>query len=63
SAARPLPFQSLAFSAIPSDSRSPSFEGDIFSLQLRGDIILEHLQRPFIACLFDAGVLHSPVCL
>src|SRR5258708_20540708 len=41
SAARLLPSQSLSSFAIPFDSRSPSLKGDILSLQLWGDIILE----------------------
>ncbi|HWG40661.1 MAG TPA: hypothetical protein VN658_08930, partial [Candidatus Acidoferrales bacterium] len=71
SAAHPLLFQSLAFSATPSGSRSPSFKGDIFSLQLRGDIILEHLQparqwltvlcaRCSIWKISDAPFIHQP---
>src|SRR6266852_3227532 len=44
SAARLLPSQSLSSFAIPFDSRSPSLKGDILSLQLWGDIILEQEQ-------------------
>src|ERR1035438_8723462 len=44
SASRPLHSQSLSLVGTLSDSSSPSFEGDRVSLQLWGDIILEHLQ-------------------
>src|ERR1035438_2460696 len=43
SASRPLHSQSLSLVGTLSDSSSPSFEGDRVSLQLWGDIILEHL--------------------
>src|ERR1700721_1233412 len=44
SASRPLHSQSLSLVGTLSDSSSPSLEGDRVSLQLWGDIILEHLQ-------------------
>src|SRR5664279_1541910 len=44
SASRPLHSQSLSPVGTLSDSWSPSLQGDKVSLQLRGDIILEHLQ-------------------
>src|ERR1035438_7606641 len=42
SASRPLHSQSLSLVGTLSDSSSPSLEGDRVSLQLWGDIILEH---------------------
>src|SRR6202035_5548423 len=48
SASRPLHSQSLSPVETPSDSLSPSSQGDKVSLQLRGDIILEHLQTSAI---------------
>src|SRR6202023_3951789 len=44
SASRPQHSQSLSPVETLSDSLSPSSQGDKVSLQLRGDIILEHLQ-------------------
>src|ERR1035438_5147975 len=45
SASRPLHSQSLSLVGTLSDSSSPSLEGDRVSLQLWGDIILEHLHH------------------
>src|ERR1700730_6753879 len=46
SASRPLHSQSLSLVGTLSDSSSPSLQDDKVSLQLRGDIILEHLHHP-----------------
>src|ERR1035438_9823299 len=58
SASRPLHSQSLSLVGTLSDSSSPSFEGDRVSLQLWGDIILEHLHscRTHLAPAADSGI-------
>src|SRR5664280_674972 len=55
SASRPLHSQSLSPVGTLSDSWSPSFEGDRVSLQLWGDIILEHLQQQVLTSMARAG--------
>src|ERR1035438_6024531 len=60
SASRPLHSQSLSPVGTLSDSSSPSLQGDKVWLQLRGDIILEHLHSSVgsvLICLF--GLLLS----
>jgi hypothetical protein len=53
---------SLAFSATPVESRSPSFKGDSFWLQLWGDIILEHLHFGTDICLDKVCVVNFTRC-
>src|ERR1019366_7272510 len=53
SASRPLHSQSLSPVGTLSDSWSPSLQGDKVSLQLRGDIILEHLHT--VNTFIDTG--------
>src|ERR1019366_8711991 len=52
SASRPLHSPSLSPVGTLSDSRSPSLQGDKVSLQLWGDIILEHLHAGFCVLRF-----------
>ncbi|HEY5175269.1 MAG TPA: hypothetical protein VII95_06850, partial [Terriglobales bacterium] len=59
SASRPLHSPSLSPVGTLSDSWSPSFQGDRVWLQLRGDIILEHLQIGVTFVVSSANLVYS----
>src|ERR1700722_13359814 len=62
SAPPPLHSQSLSLVGTLSDSSSPSLEGDRVSLQLWGDIILEHLQILPALLTYSPLRAHNNVC-